>query len=129
MIVKIKSILFTGLVTLILLIEGCKNSEILPVKYYPCGCDNIKILKDEPAYIKYNNLSETLTIELVNTEFLNGTFLIPCDDSLPEEYRIEGLPVFISGEVAVCSENLPNAKTIPWFTIKLSTIKKRNART
>jgi hypothetical protein len=95
----------------------------------------VKVLKDEPAYVKYNQLVESFTFELAaqyNEESFSssGRFFLPCGNSIPEEYQIDELPVSISGDVIWCSEwSDPTVKLMPLYKFKLLNIQSRKKST
>ena len=90
----------------------------------------IKVLKDEPAYIRkecFEHLGKIDTFYIEHATYYPELCpaLFPCN-AIPEEYRIEDLSIKISGDVYncfiwVCSE--PNIKIAPFNTFKLKSIK------
>jgi hypothetical protein len=97
----------------------CKDAKVL------------KVLKDEPAYIRKVCMEieslgavDTFCIDLTTyyPELYPGLF--PCN-AIPREYRIEGLSVKISGEVYDCLESgcsAPNIRIAPFNVFRLKSI-------
>ena len=115
-------------------VSGCGSSKMSEPEYSDSiSCENreiVKILNDEPAIVRkscFEHLGrvEEFYFELVNqhTEFFSLAGLIP-EKMIPQQYRKEGLSVYISGNVtncnvlAGCSE--PNIKLpfMPVFELK-----------
>jgi hypothetical protein len=113
----------------------CNNSsnEIPDDNDVSCKCEGkiiIKVLKDEPASIvkgcfEYHRV-DSFSFSLVNEpEAIAGIF--PCNE-IPKEYRIDGLPVLISGNISSCKVfnaclMAPNVKLAPINIIELTDIK------
>jgi hypothetical protein len=113
----------------------CNNNsdEITDNNDVSCECDGkkiIKVLKDEPAYIvkgcfEYHRV-DSFSFDLINEqEAVIGIF--SCNE-IPEEYRIEGLAVLISGNISSCVAfngclMAPNVKLAPTNIFELTDIK------
>jgi hypothetical protein len=98
-------------------------------------CENqkiIKVLEDEPAYIRKSCLDhvgrrDTFWIEIIpKYAELHSRGLFPCN-TIPEEYRIEDLPVKINGDVYDCLVTggciEPNIDYVAINIFKLNSIK------
>ncbi len=99
-------------------------------------CENktiLTILKNEPAYIKkgcFNFFAkeDSFAIELVNKPYgAYKNLIYPCE-GVPENFRVEGLHVLISGNLFKCGKfntcfSAPNVRLIPTNIFELKTIK------
>ena len=93
--------------------------------------DVLAVLKDEPAYLRRGCFQESnlFYIELVNKPY--GAYknsIYPCN-GIPEEFRIDSLPVLVSGDIlrsakwTPCDPSSPNIRVIPTNIFELKTIK------
>ncbi|GAB6012691.1 META domain-containing protein [Viscerimonas tarda] len=96
-----------------------------------CDCEEkevVKVLSDEPAYVRYNRILECYTFELLSSyeELIRHGVIRPCETDIPQKYKIDGLPVKISGNVIQCKfEEMPNARLYLYNRIELTDIKRR----
>ena len=93
----------------------------------------LTVLENEPAYItkgcfKFFGKEDTFAIELVNKPYGANTNLIyPCG-GVPENFRMDGLPVLVSGTVFKhgmymnCGPTLPNVRYLPTNIFELKTM-------
>ena len=117
------------------MVTGCGNSTMSDIENSDtASCENkqiLKILNDEPAIVRKQCFEhvervDTFYFELVNShqdEFNNREAVFPLQE-IPEQYRKEGLSVYISGNVTSCTVlggcSEPNIKlaSIPLFELK-----------
>ena len=118
---------------------GCENSKMSDcVDSESASCENkmvLKILNDEPAIVRKHCFEhvgrvDTFYFDLVNrySEFFSDAGVFPAGN-IPQQYRKEGLSVYISGNVTSCTVlggcSEPNIKlvSIPIFELKSIKIK------
>jgi hypothetical protein len=106
------------------------------------SCDNkeyiINILEDEPAYIRkecFEQFGKEKFYFAFDTENISDRYfyrywgLFPCEE-LPDEYKVDGLPVKISGKVTNCQVlkgcKDPNRILVPIYIFELESIKLNN---
>jgi len=93
-------------------VSGCGSSKMSePVYSDSISCEKreiVKILNDEPAIVRkecFDHIGqvEAFYFELVNehSEFYSRGGLFP-EEMIPQQYRKEGLSVYISGNVIYC---------------------------
>ena len=135
------------LLSIFLFLSCNSNTHELATDIQPCNKkhDVIKVLKNEPAFIQkrcmdfyindidtfYNVRVDTFCIILVNehSEFFFNAGMFPCGE-IPEQYRQDGLSVYISGNVTSdvvsggCSE--PNIRIAGIPVFELSSIRINN---
>ena len=118
----------------IFMYSGCGTSKISDIDdSESISCENkmiLKILNDEPAIVRKTCFEhvervDTFFFELVNrhSEFFSLAGVFPAGE-IPQQYREEGLCVYISGNVTSCTVlggcSEPNIKLpfIPLFELK-----------
>ncbi len=130
-----KFIFFSAVALLALVILGCDDNTETSKKEYSVSEYDISIedcetdkpiyetLYNEPATIKYHNKHEIFVIILNNPKKNHPLF--PCGNSLPKEYRKEGLKVKVSGIYRNCAPDItdPNIKIAPFFKLNITSIK------
>ena len=129
-------------------LESDKKDNLTPAtEIQACNKEHdiIKVLKDEPAFIEkmcipvryvnddntlYEVRVDTFYFRLVNehSDFFSIAGIFPCGE-IPEQYRQEGLSVYISGNVTSdlvggCSE--PNIKIAALPGFEITSIKTNN---
>ncbi len=106
---------------------GCDDKEEAPKgKYFDCENNRpvLETLENEPVTIKYSEIYEVFVIMFNDPKQTVPVPFVPCGDSLPKEYQIEGLKVKVSGVCRDCSFSAPNIKTAPLYKVNISSIKK-----
>ncbi len=127
-----KRIYFVIALFLSLGIVGCddeedEKDETPKGRYFDCETDRpiYKTLENEPVTIKYSEVYKVFVIMFNEPGYTALTPLVPCSNSLPKKYQIEGLKVKVSGECRNCtSQGAPNIRIIPLFKIRITSIKK-----
>ena len=127
---KKKMILFT-VMSIIFIVPSCNEAEVKS-NIYSCQCDSnresmvIKSLTNASAIVKFSELIDDFTIELTIEELEDNYLLIPCDNSLPNKYKSDGLAVQINADVISCIGNTPpNIKMFPFYLLKITKIQKK----
>ena len=103
---------FSLLFFLIFIVSGCGNSKMSNIEDSDSiSCENkeiLKILNDEPAIVRkqcfeHVGCVDTFYFELVNrySEFFSDVGVFPAG-VISQQYRKEGLSVYISGNVTSC---------------------------
>ena len=131
---NIQKITVAMMCLLIFSVSGCSNSKMSNIEGSDCipyeNKDILKILNDEPAIVRkqcFEHLGrkDAFFFELVNrpSEILWGVGLFPAE-AIPQQFRKEGLSVYISGNVISCyvlggcSEPNIRVAFIPLFELK-----------
>ncbi|WP_373834632.1 hypothetical protein [Bacteroides heparinolyticus] len=124
---KTKIILWIGALLLLTAGAGCEKEN-----HVSCSCECVEekipivTLKNENAHFRYIKRRNDFALEIESKELVRGLYLIPRGCDIPKQYKKDGLPVIISGEVFDCSKYIkPWIRRDPVYFIKLSTIKKK----
>ena len=129
--------LFTLSLLLMIAVISCTDKDIVNEKNKLC--ENMKILKvfkNEPATVQKRCffLDERqidafyFVLENEYSEFFSHTGVFPVGE-ISEKYRVEGLPVYISGNVTSCTVggcSTPNNRLAPFYLFELKSIKIKN---
>jgi hypothetical protein len=89
------------------------------------GKEIIKILIDEPAHVRQCPRDPIVFSFELNNQYEGIFGILPCNE-IPLEYRIDGTPVLISGNITNCLQivcGAPNIKLAPSNLFELTTIK------
>jgi hypothetical protein len=120
----------TVFVLCLTLLYACED-DVTKIDGGSATCENkeiVKVLKNEPAYIRKSCFQHTDREEFYfefTTEYPFNGGLFPCD-SIPVQYRKEGLSVKIGGNITSCKIwkcGGPNVKIAPTNVFELRTIK------
>ncbi len=126
-----KLIVFSVLALLVFETVGCEKKEeekkTPKEKYFDCETEKsiYKTLNNESVFVKYSEHYKVFVIMFNDPTQTAPRLLVPCGNSLPKEYQIEGLKVKVSGVCRNCTPiGTPNMRIAPLFKINISSIKK-----
>ncbi len=122
-----KLIYLSAIALLIFATVGCEDKTETPKeKYFDCQIYRpiYKILHEEPVFIKYSEHYGVFVIMIDDPNQKTPTPLVPCGNSLPKEYQIDGLKVKVSGVCRNCtSKGAPNIRMSFLYKINIKSIK------
>ena len=136
----VQKVAVAALGLLFFITSGCGNSKMSDIEDSDsASCENkmiLKVLNEEPAIVRKSCFDhvgrvDAFYFELVNqhSEFFSGVGVFPAGE-IPQQYRKEGLSVYISGNVTSCNVgggcSEPNIKLAYIHLFELKSIKINN---